>query len=636
MLKCTKSASRLYWEEDGLSPELAVALQTLSSEYAQLQREGRLGRKLLFEALPAVSGHMCEVVRREESFVIRYTSLSSALRGVGFAMGGAVCSCSTPFGRLGVMLDVSRNRVMTVAYIKSCMAKLALLGYNTFYLYCEDVFTMEGEPYFGFMRGAYTMEEIRELDAWAQKLGIELVACLELLGHFEQVLKWPAYRNVQDTPSVMLADCEETYALTAKILDFWSQALHSRRIHLGMDEAHDLGRGRYYDQHGDVSHFELFNRHLSRISQQCRERGLHPMIWSDMYFRIADRENHNYYAGKPIPPEVAATIPGDVQLVYWDYYQTREEDYRRMLEAHQALGRQTIFASGVWSWSRLWYDHCQTMKTTRPGLAAARAAKTGEVFFAMWGDDGSYCDYDSLAAGLLCTADMAYGMDNGDGTPSAEACRRYASLTGGNLAGALLAGGLEPQWLLNEAEGKEVAFTLAGLLFDDPLLGIADHLSTVESDAAVTHLCEALCSAQRQLRHYRCTGGGDFTNLNNALKLLALKLRLRRQLVEAYRHDDRETLNNIATVGVVEAINACCAYRRSFSRQWNATAKPFGVELIEGRIGALTVRFEVLAERLGDYLDGEIDYIPELEYRPELKKGAGLGWVERIRISGNC
>ena len=53
------------------------------------------------------------------------------------------------------------------------------------------------------------------------------------------------------------------------------------------------------------------------------------MIWSDMYFRIADRENHGYYHDLPIPAEVAAKIPRDVQLVYWDYYHEDKETRAR-------------------------------------------------------------------------------------------------------------------------------------------------------------------------------------------------------------------------------------------------------------------------------------------------------------------
>lgn len=639
MLKCNRTSGRLAWNPENTPPEIATALRALALEYAQLQESGTLGRTMVFERLPPGGGDgesRCEVLRGGERVVIRYGTLSSALRGVGFAMGMYPGKCSMPFRRLGIMLDLSRNRVFTVANLKTYMTRLALMGYNTIYLYCEDTFEMEGEPYFGYMRGAYTMDELRQIDDWGAQLGIEVVGCIELLGHFSQILRWQAYEDIRDTGWTMLADCEKTYELTAKILDFWSRALRSRRIHIGMDEVHDLGRGRYYDIHGDVPHFEIFNRHLGRIKQQCDQLGLSPMIWSDMYFRIADREKHDYYSGSHIPEEVARQIPENVGMVYWDYYHRDRETYRKMFDAHFALNRPVVFAGGVWTWGRLWYDHVQTMETTKPALAEAKAAKVDEVMFTMWGDDGGYCDFESALAGLQCVADLAYGMDVERCAESQSANRRFAALCGGNLAGTLLAGSIETAVLLSKEEYKLMPYPLPLLLFDDPLLGVGDRICVSKSVAPMNHLIEGLVKAQKMLRHYRCTGGGDFVNLNNALRLLVLKLKLRRRLVDAYEKDDRAELMDIADVGAREALKACIAYRRSFSKQWCATSKPFGVELIEGRIGALTARIEVMAERIAAYLDGEADTIPELEYRPKLTGDAPCVFqIERFRLGCN-
>ena len=64
---------------------------------------------------------------------------------------------------------------------------------------------------------------------------------------------------------ILLVDDERTYALIEKMIAFWSEALGSRRIHIGMDETHDLGRGRFLDKFGYESGFELFNRHLGKV-----------------------------------------------------------------------------------------------------------------------------------------------------------------------------------------------------------------------------------------------------------------------------------------------------------------------------------------------------------------------------------
>ncbi len=42
------------------------------------------------------------------------------------------------------------------------------------------------------------MEELRRLDDYADLLGIELMPCIQTLGHLGQVLHWPAMRKYAD------------------------------------------------------------------------------------------------------------------------------------------------------------------------------------------------------------------------------------------------------------------------------------------------------------------------------------------------------------------------------------------------------------------------------------------------------
>ena len=67
------------------------------------------------------------------------------------------------FKKNGFYLDVSRNAVMRPKTVKEMMKKVALMGMNTFWLYMEDMYEIDGEPYFGHMRGRYTKAELKEL-----------------------------------------------------------------------------------------------------------------------------------------------------------------------------------------------------------------------------------------------------------------------------------------------------------------------------------------------------------------------------------------------------------------------------------------------------------------------------------------
>ena len=67
----------------------------------------------------------------------------------------------TGFRKFGTMLDCSRNAVMSADSVKKCIDMTADLGYNALLLYTEDTYEISGQPYFGYMRGRYSQEELK-------------------------------------------------------------------------------------------------------------------------------------------------------------------------------------------------------------------------------------------------------------------------------------------------------------------------------------------------------------------------------------------------------------------------------------------------------------------------------------------
>ena len=179
--------SRLVWRSADVPEELHELLETLEEEYP-VSSYGR-GLKLKAKRVEG-AGTISRVKRSPGTVLVEYNSIAAAARGIGSALGKIECDESTPFKTLGIMLDVSRNMVMRIDHLKMWLRRLALSGYNMVMLYTEDVYELPDEPFFGYMRGAYTLDEIRELDVYASRLGIELVGCIQTLGHLEQILKW--------------------------------------------------------------------------------------------------------------------------------------------------------------------------------------------------------------------------------------------------------------------------------------------------------------------------------------------------------------------------------------------------------------------------------------------------------------
>ena len=605
----------LIWNEKNTPAELHSILRTLGEEYPL--REGSQGVCLSFEK--AAERETLRVTKHGNAFLVTYGDPSFAARGVANALAGQECDEKICFTTHGILLDCSRAPVVRADYFKRWLRRLALLGYNMAMLYTKDAYQLPGETYFGYMRGAYSMEEIREIDAYAKQLGIEIIASIQALGHLEPVLRWGVYHEVRDTDNVILADCEKSYVLLEKMIRFWSDALSSRRIHLGMDETHDLGRGRFMDMHGYERPFDIYNRHLNRLCGICTKYDLKPVIWNDMYFRYANRTQSYYDTESPVPQDVKDAIPKMVQLSYWDYYHRDEETYLRMLERSRDLnGNAPFMASGVWTWSRLWYDPEQTLATVKPCVDACRRLGIRDMVYTMWGDDGGYCEFESAFAGLAWAADYAFNAEPSDMRVSAL----YHAVCGSSYELQTELGKME---IACREGARETWYNVnaASVLWDDPLMGIVWH----EMLARDPEIWNRALETYRTLRgraeaHREDRAAGIVNHAWNILNVLAKKVELRLVLLNAYAKRDFSTLGVVAEKYVPEVIEAVEGLNESFRDQWFRGCKSYGLEIMQIRLAGLRERYEELARRIDELLDGRIETIDELELHPEC---AGLG-----------
>ena len=125
----------------------------------------------------------------------------------------------THFKDCGVMLDCSRCGVMKVEALKRYIDCMASLGMNMLLLYTEDTYEIEGRPFFGYMRGRYTKDELREIVAYGETMGVELIPCIQTLAHLNAIVRWPAYAPHVDANDILLAGDEAVYQLIDKIVN---------------------------------------------------------------------------------------------------------------------------------------------------------------------------------------------------------------------------------------------------------------------------------------------------------------------------------------------------------------------------------------------------------------------------------
>ena len=506
------------------------------------------------------------------------------------------------FAEVGAMLDCSRNAVLTPDTVKLMLRKMALMGMSVAMMYTEDTYEIPQQPYFGYLRGRYTQQQLRELDRYAADLGIELIPCIQTLAHLERALHWPQNDpDLRDTEDCLMVGEEKVYAYIEQMFQAVRACFHTRRIHIGMDEAWSLGLGNFRFKNGIVPAWELMNRHLSRVAALAQKYNFAPMIWSDMYLRAASPTGGYYDVPDQLPqPVLDAALP-DVPLVYWDYYHMDRASYRKLFDVHEQFGAPVLFAGGLWSWVGPVPAVEKMRSASLPGLEEARDHHISTVLATAWGDNGAECPLPAILYGLQLYAEFTY---TGDTSPSALASR-FESCVGEPCEAFSRLGEFDLPALFAPVSDDPVNFSKF-LLYQDPLLPL------FQADCEGLALSGRYESLQR-LYHGFTSQEPRFEAMYRFYEQLAGLLALK---VQWFLQAPAARCQSPQAAQMAALAHACArqceSCRAAWGRLWEAVNKPFGYEVIDLRMAGLTGRFRTAEVQMQRLHQGEIDEIETL------------------------
>lgn len=544
--------------------------------------------------------------------------------------------------RNGSMVDCSRNSVLNPDTVKQLLRIQAALGMNTMMLYTEDTYKVEEYPYFGAYRGRYSKEELKELDDYGDRLGIELIPCIQTLAHLQTVLRWPAMQRLRDTEDILLTGSMEAYDFIRACISSAAECFRSRRIHLGMDEAWSLGLGKYLHQNGYHSKAEIMTEHLERVMQICAEYDLEPMIWSDMYFRMVSPKNEYYDVPADSDLSGAVRPPEEVSLVYWDYYHRDKQFYLDYIRLHRQLSDKVIFAGGLWTWNGIAPNYTTAFENSREALRACKESGLRETFCTLWQDDGAETPILAGLPGLVM-----YGENGFTQQVSQERVKeQFEFLTGSSFEAYMLLDGFD------HVEGRggpsHIDNPSKYLLYQDALLGLFDgQIQGMSMNHHYRELRAALWEARKAFakeKNRPLSGKKDgertttevILDMYEALaELLSLKAELGLEIRAAYGKQDREALKRIAGEDIPKCITLTDSYGQLREEVWLKESRIFGFEVLDIRISGLRGRLQSAGKRIDAYVNGGLTSLPELEqempvFCPE-KEGE-----ERKLCSVNC
>lgn len=284
----------------------------------------------------------------------------------------------------GAMLDVSRNRVPRMGYLKRLVDRFAEWKINHLQLYVEHTYAYADHEEVWRDASPFTAGEIRELDAWCRERFIELTPNQNSFGHFHRWLVHERYRplaevpegfqhpfSIEPEPFSLCATDPRVLELLAGLYDELLPQFGSRRFNVGLDETFDLGRGRSAkacDEHGKPAVYLDF---LRQVHGLVTERDRRMLFWGDIILEH---------------PEVIDRIPEDAVALCWGY--EASHPFADQCARLAACGRQFWVCPGTSSWNS--FGGRLQNAVGNLALAATAGSEAGAQGFLItdWGDHG--------------------------------------------------------------------------------------------------------------------------------------------------------------------------------------------------------------------------------------------------------
>ncbi len=215
-----------------------------------------------------------------------------------------------------LQLDLARQKE-TVEFVKTYADFAVQNGYNALVLYLENAVRTQ-DTYFFSSDDTYSAEEIIEIIAYAEGLGLDVIPALENLDHLEKFFCYPQLEDFSeikhpsegrgfysfDRGSCGCITNPNLHKFMDKYVTDVCSLFHSKYVHVGLDEPFDLAVCPTCQQAAkEVGKAKLFLDHILHTHKLITSLGKTMMMWDD-FFEYAD---------------IVDQLPRDIILCNWNY-----------------------------------------------------------------------------------------------------------------------------------------------------------------------------------------------------------------------------------------------------------------------------------------------------------------------------
>lgn len=522
------------------------------------------------------------------------------------------------FKTLSIMLDVSFGGPISLDGIKEYLRYSAAMGYNQLWFYAEDMYEMpEKYKHFGYMRGRYSVEELRELDDYAYSIGIEIVPCIQTLGHMGKYLRWREAAKYRETAMILKPGDPEVDELIRDMLVWASKPFRSKRIHVGLDEASQLGLGASLKRDGYRSQIDIFLEHVNKVAKMCSELGLKPMMWNDLVFCFCSKNHSKYDPDTVLTEQVLKGMPKNMELVYWNYED--ETCGKFMIEKNREIGNPVIFGGGVWIFGGALPDNVWSGYFHERALADCKEMGVEEVCHVIWCYGTTI--YQTSLLETCRYAEHAY-EDSSDKLPE-----RFEFITGASYDAFYDMSNFHALYKEGDVNYDSMRYDERfygnKFMWQDIMLGLFDEKLYREPRSGHYAM---------MAEEYRAYAEGDgkwrwlYDYCYRVFDYLAKKCYIAERIAPAYKSGDNETLRELCEKTLPTLENCILELQRAHMVHKDRFMRPFGTEVNDKMYGTVLMRTRYAIHRLSDYLSGNVSSLPELA-EPRYDEGAAAwGW----------
>ncbi len=214
-----------------------------------------------------------------------------------------------------LMDDWNRGPIPNIEYVKKQIRILSEYKINGYCIYAENIFKSDKYPQINMRGAVVTPEEVKELVEYGKKYHVEVVPQQECLGHMHYTLREGGFDDIAERPrgQVVSPAAERTYTFLNDYLGEIAPNFESEFVHVGCDEAFELGLGKSKQMVKELGLDGTFFKHLQRVCALPAIKDKKAMFWADVAENKKDID--------------LSVLPKNAVAVAWDYLPRESYEY---------------------------------------------------------------------------------------------------------------------------------------------------------------------------------------------------------------------------------------------------------------------------------------------------------------------